>query len=50
MTYKWLGEWNAHERGKNSKKQEVRGGGGEMSLKIRKGNKEIWNGIRKKNC
>ena len=49
MTYKWLGEWNAHERGKNSKKQEVRGRGG-MSLKIRKGNKEIWNGIRKKNC
>lgn len=34
-----------------NKKQEVRGRGGErMSLKIRKGNKEIWNGIRNKNC
>ena len=28
MTYKKLGEWNAHERGKNSKKQKTRGEGG----------------------
>ena len=39
MTYKWLGEWNAHERGKNSKKGGGGGGGGggnELKNKERK--------------
>lgn len=49
-----MGSGTLTKEGKTVKnrKQEVRGvgGGGRMSLKIRKGNKEIWNGIRNKNC